>query len=95
MRLKLSLLAATLLLALPALAQDNPAPAGRGRGAPAGPPPPPVVMPAAPYHVENDWAALPGRKWGAASGIDIDKDGKSVWVFERCSGLRDDDVRAR
>jgi sugar lactone lactonase YvrE len=91
MRLKLSLLAATLLLALPALAQDNPAPAGRGRGAPAGPPPPPVAMPAAPYHVEDNWAALPGRKWGAASGIDIDKDGKSVWVFERCSGLRDDE----
>ncbi|MBV9550004.1 MAG: hypothetical protein JO256_10075 [Alphaproteobacteria bacterium] len=96
MRLKTVLAAAVLLLALPAFAQDDGAPApgrgaGRGRG-PAGPPPPQVVMPAAPYHVENDWAQPEGaRKWGAVSAIDIDKDGKSVWVFERCSGTRDDD----
>jgi sugar lactone lactonase YvrE len=96
MRLKIVLLAAITLLAVPAMAQDDGAapPAGRGagRGAPAGPPPPVVVMPPAPYHTENDWAQPEGgRKWGAVSAIDIDKDGKSVWMFERCSGTRDDE----
>src|SRR5205809_5569876 len=95
MRPKILLLAAVALLAVPAFAQDDAAPAagrgGRGRG-PAGPPPPVVLMPPAPYHVENDWAQPEGgRKWGAVSGIDIDRDGKSVWVFERCSGTRDDE----
>jgi sugar lactone lactonase YvrE len=87
---RLMLLAAA-LLATPSFAQDDDAPApGRGRGR-AGPPPPLVVMPAAPYHVEDNWAALPGRKWGAVSGIEIDRDGRSVWLFERCSGTRDDE----
>ena len=37
-----------------------------------------------PYHVDEGWAKLPqGRKWGAAIGVDIDRDGKSVWVFDR------------
>jgi sugar lactone lactonase YvrE len=80
------------LLAIPALAQDDDAPAGRGAGRPAGPPPPQVVMPVAPYHAENDWATPEGgRKWGAVSAIDIDRDGKSIWVFERCSGTRNDE----
>ncbi len=39
-----------------------------------------------PYHVDEGWAKLPqGRKWGAAVGVDIDRDGKSVWVFDRCA----------
>jgi DNA-binding beta-propeller fold protein YncE len=43
-----------------------------------------------PYHVDEGWAKLPeGRKWGAAIGVDIDRDGKSVWVFDRCA-TRDD-----
>ena len=43
-----------------------------------------------PYRVEENWAKLPeGRKWGGAIGVDIDRDGKSVWVFDRC-GTRDD-----
>lgn len=25
-----------------------------------------------------------GRTWGSTSAVDIDKDGKSIWVFERC-----------
>jgi DNA-binding beta-propeller fold protein YncE len=38
-----------------------------------------------PYHVVDNWAQLPqGRVWGMAIGIDIDRDGKSVWVFDRC-----------
>ena len=39
-----------------------------------------------PYKIES-WGQMPaGRKLGAASAIDIDRDGKSVWVFERCGG---------
>jgi sugar lactone lactonase YvrE len=31
------------------------------------------------------WAKLPqGRKWGMTIGVDIDRDGRSVWVFDRC-----------
>src|SRR5207244_6996400 len=38
-----------------------------------------------PYKMENNWAKLPdGRKWGAAIGIEADRDGKSIWVFDRC-----------
>jgi len=38
-----------------------------------------------PYHVVDNWAQLPqGRVWGMAIGIDIDRDGRSVWVFDRC-----------
>jgi DNA-binding beta-propeller fold protein YncE len=38
-----------------------------------------------PYNSIEGWAKLPeGRKWGSTSAVDIDKDGKSVWVAERC-----------
>lgn len=37
------------------------------------------------YHEQEDWAKLPpGRTWGAVSAIDIDPDGESVWVLDRC-----------
>jgi DNA-binding beta-propeller fold protein YncE len=40
-----------------------------------------------PYRVTRNWGTLPaGREWGPVSGIDIDKDGKSVWVADRCGG---------
>lgn len=41
-----------------------------------------------PYQAgSDDWAKLPeGRKWGAPSKVAIDKDGKSLWVAERCGG---------
>src|ERR1700751_3381314 len=43
-----------------------------------------------PYRVDEGWAQLPpGRKWGAAIGVDIDRDGKSVWVFDRCATADD------
>ena len=46
--------------------------------------------PPAPYHIQHEWLQLPmGRKWGAASAVDIDRDGKSVWVFERCGNTDD------
>ena len=38
-----------------------------------------------PYRTIEGWARLPdGRQWGATSAVDIDKDGRSVWVAERC-----------
>jgi sugar lactone lactonase YvrE len=43
-----------------------------------------------PYRLDDGWAKLPeGRKWGAAIGVDIDRDGKSVWVFDRCATADD------
>jgi DNA-binding beta-propeller fold protein YncE len=43
-----------------------------------------------PYTVDEGWAKLPqGRAWGAAVGVDIDRDGKSVWVFDRCATADD------
>jgi sugar lactone lactonase YvrE len=38
-----------------------------------------------PYTTVEGWAKMPaGRTWGSTSAVDIDPDGKSVWVFERC-----------
>ncbi len=43
-----------------------------------------------PYRVDEDWAKLPAdRKWGAAIGIDIARDGTSIWVFDRCATADD------
>src|SRR5437763_1491339 len=48
-------------------------------------PPSPTNDAPNPYRTVADWAQLPeGRKWGSLSAVDIDKDGKSVWVAERC-----------
>jgi len=42
------------------------------------------------YRLDDGWAKLPeGRKWGAAVGVDIDRDGKTVWVFDRCATADD------
>jgi DNA-binding beta-propeller fold protein YncE len=39
-----------------------------------------------PYERFRNWGTLPpGRTWGPTSGIAIDRDGKSVWVAERCA----------
>jgi len=38
-----------------------------------------------PYQTVAPWGNLPdGRKWGALNGVDIDRDGASVWVADRC-----------
>ncbi len=38
-----------------------------------------------PYATIENWAKLPeGRAWGSTSAVEIDRDGKSVWVAERC-----------
>jgi len=36
-----------------------------------------------PYRTIEGWAQL-GRPWGSTSAVDIDPDGHSVWVAERC-----------
>ena len=42
-----------------------------------------------PYKFTYGWAQLPDRrKWGAVVSIDIDRDGKSIWVFDRCEDAR-------
>jgi len=41
-----------------------------------------------PYRSIENWGKLPdGRTWGSTSGIDIDPDGTSVWVAERCGAF--------
>lgn len=38
-----------------------------------------------PYRTIEGWAKMPeGRTWGSTSAVDIDKDGVSIWVAERC-----------
>ena len=40
-----------------------------------------------PYRTVENWAILPeGRTWGQVISADIDRDGKSIWVVERCGG---------
>jgi sugar lactone lactonase YvrE len=38
-----------------------------------------------PYQTIEGWAKMPaGRTWGSTSAVDIDPDGSSIWVAERC-----------
>jgi len=38
-----------------------------------------------PYLTIEGWAKMPeGRTWGSTSAVDIDRDGQSIWVGERC-----------
>lgn len=38
-----------------------------------------------PYRTIENWFKMPaGRTWGSSSGVALDRDGKSVWVIERC-----------
>ena len=40
-----------------------------------------------PYQtIDNHFKMPDGRKVGGTAGITIDRDGSSVWVFERCGG---------
>jgi DNA-binding beta-propeller fold protein YncE len=40
-----------------------------------------------PFSLGVSWTKAPGgRAWGQVIGVDIDPDGKSVWIFERCGG---------
>ena len=39
------------------------------------------------YQAIDGWAKMPvGRNWGSTSAVDIDPDGWSIWVAERCGG---------
>jgi DNA-binding beta-propeller fold protein YncE len=39
-----------------------------------------------PYRTVEGWAQTPeGRAWGSTSSVDVDPDGVSIWVGERCS----------
>src|SRR5579862_1449317 len=38
-----------------------------------------------PYRTIENFLKLPeGRSWGSTSAVAVDKDGKSIWVAERC-----------
>jgi DNA-binding beta-propeller fold protein YncE len=92
---KFTLLAAVVAVAavggwrLHAQAPAAAAAGGQGRG---GPPAveckecgTPVNDPPNPYQTIPTFVKLPsGRKMGSTSAIDIDKDGKTIWVAERC-----------
>ena len=45
----------------------------------------PTNTPTNNYKTVEGWAKLPeGRKWGSTSAVNVDNDGKSIWVAERC-----------
>jgi len=40
-----------------------------------------------PYETIRNWGNLPaGRTWGGVTAVQVDPDGKSLWVAERCGG---------
>jgi DNA-binding beta-propeller fold protein YncE len=46
--------------------------------------PPSIDLPN-PYNAATSFGQLPaGRTWGGTTAVAVDRDGKSVWVFERC-----------
>jgi hypothetical protein len=54
-----------------------------GGGWRQGPPAPPQPNP---YQTVQGWAKMPeGRTWGSTSAVEVAKDGKSLWVAERCA----------
>lgn len=41
-----------------------------------------------PYETVRDWGALPeGREWGSVPALQIDPDGRTLWVMDRCGTL--------
>jgi hypothetical protein len=48
--------------------------------------PPSIDLPD-PYGAATVFGQLPaGRTWGGTTTVAVDRDGKSIWVFERCGG---------
>ena len=40
-----------------------------------------------PYRVDEGWAKPPfGRGFGSTIGLNVDIDGKSMWIYDRCGG---------
>ena len=67
-----AVLSASSMAAIPARAQTNA--------------PPSIDLPD-PYAAATSFGQLPaGRAWGGTTAVAVDRDGKSVWVFERCGG---------
>jgi sugar lactone lactonase YvrE len=51
----------------------------------ATPSPAPTNTAPNPYRTVEGWARLPeGRTWGSLSAVEVDRDGTSIWVAERC-----------
>jgi DNA-binding beta-propeller fold protein YncE len=49
-----------------------------------------------PFTTVEGWAKMPaGREWGSTSAVDIDRDGRSIWVAERCGKAPDGRVLNR
>jgi sugar lactone lactonase YvrE len=49
------------------------------------PAPPTNILPN-PYRAVEGFFQLPeGRAWGSTSAVDVDRDGRSIWVAERCT----------
>jgi sugar lactone lactonase YvrE len=62
---------ASLAMSAPAFSQANPNP----NSAPN------------PYRLDDGWAKRPlGRGHGSTIGLNVDRDGKSMWIFDRCGG---------
>src|SRR5258708_28327994 len=39
------------------------------------------------YRLEDGWAKQPiGRGNGSTIGLNVDRDGKSMWIYDRCGG---------
>ncbi len=75
---------AALVLSAWKLSAQAPAPAARATTAPDA-----IIANSYP----NPFSTVPGffkmpagRKWGSTAGVDIDKDGKTVWIIDRCGG---------
>src|SRR5690242_20525709 len=72
---RLALIALGLLAVLPTLAARAQAPTLPGIDFPD------------PYNSATVFGQLPSpRAWGGTTAVAIDRDGRSVWVFERCGG---------
>ena len=40
-----------------------------------------------PYSTQAGFFKMPaGRNWGSSSTVDLDPDGESIWIAERCGG---------
>jgi hypothetical protein len=46
-----------------------------------------TINPPGPGGTHPEFFKMPaGRKWGSTAGVDIDRDGKTVWIIDRCGG---------
>ncbi len=67
----IAVVAAITVSATPTFAQTNPGP----NAAPN------------PYRLDEGWAKQPmGRGFGSTIGLNVDRDGKSMWIYDRCGG---------